>query len=832
MTDRPQPASRPDGAARPRGPRILPALLTITALAVAACGGDGGSGDGNGGGRDAGADGSDGGGGGGDTGGTELPWPADPGEAIPVEGLDGTRRLSDLTNVEIERLCIAQERFYDDLDVPIREYLCLADSVDYGQVGSDPALTCDRFRGTCQQMIDLSEQFPDIDVEPSTEFCRFILERRRAPVCTDPTVDAYRGCLLDNLAQQLPNIGLAEQTCEELTPLVSIRPTTLNDCACGTPDRIGPAPANDADWDYVPDDTDVCPGSEWYYPVDDWGCHDYQDSDGDHVYDPDDLCGETEADAPEVSPSGCSRAQDGDFDDVPDAWDPCPETPEGAELVTLGCALSQDEDRDGVPNRSDWCPFTDEALAATTVAGCSPDQGQPWRDPYRDDVPEGFEPIVIGAPEDGGAGGPDARPRLYYASTGVTNRDADGFDFDGTLLLDLGDNGYMLMPGSLIHFNSPEELAGEQAMSITGSVNLPVPAVGILQGLRVDPIASCTLGYALGDAEVFVSRGLPVEADRGYLYVVCTSALSATLGQVRLTTPQNVDLLMALDPADPALFLRGDIDGMGALSRVDDVAFGVSSTGRLSYEPAETWEVDDVATPFAGHMLIQGSVPIETWLSTDVSSFSLDGSLIVDIDPEDNGLPSLNSADLAFGGNGALSMTLQLFSVKIRTHLGDASAGGLLGRTNTIWASGRVGPSDIVFPTVIPLAPVAEARVAVVVSDQPETSRLVAEGFFRFRGSELSLPLIPEMYDFEVAGRLEMDHEGVRITGSVSADLHPWVQVSGGGVEIEIYLAWDRSLFYFDLSGELIVLDQRVSTIHLGSDDLIVDGDALFFLDL
>lgn len=805
------------------------ALIALAAL-MAACGGDA---DGESGPvADAGVDGS-GGSDGGDAGdpdggiggdaGPDLPWPSDPDQAMPLPDIDGSRTLSDLTNVEIEALCVAQELFYRTLERPIQDYLCFADAVDYGQVGQDPTATCDTWRGVCTQQLDLFEQFPDLAPEPTTELCRFVLDQRRAPVCTDPTVDAYRSCLLDNLAQQLPGVEMTSMTCAEAAPLVSIRPTTLNNCACGVPDRIGPTPADDADWDYVLDADDICPGSDTYFPVDAWGCTPLQDRDGDHVFDPDDLCGDTDPDAPEISERGCSRAQDGDFDDVPDVWDPCLDTPEGAELVTPGCSISQDEDADAVPNGSDWCPFT-AAGADVSVEGCTPDQGEPWRDPYVDTLPDGSVSVVIGDNAEGA-------PRLYYLPTGVTQRDADGFDFNGTLLLDLSDNGYLLMPGGAIRFNAPEDLEPGRALSLSGSINLPIPAVGILSGLRFDPLSECTLGYADGDDEVFQQPGLLVEADRGYLYATCRAGFSGQLGNIRFKTPQGAEFIVAMDPADPALFFRSDIDGMGPLSQLRDVSLAVSSTGRLAYEPTETWEVDDVAEAVDAHMYISGAVPVETWLSTDFSDFAIDGQTFIDIDPDDNGLPSLGSPDLAFGANGAFSMTLQINAFRITTELAEASAGGRFGRTNTIWASGVIGADSISLPINFFFDPISQIRAAVVASDQDGLSRFIAEGFFRFRGSDIHLPLIPDLLDVDIEGRVQIDDEALQITGHVGGDFHPWIQVAGGGVDVEIYYAWDDSLFYFDVSGDLRVLDQQVEHIHLGSDDLVVDGDAFFFLE-
>jgi hypothetical protein len=93
------------------------------------------------------------------------------------------------------------------------------------------------------------------------------------------------------------------------------------------------------------------------------------DTDGDGVYDDEDLCQGTPSDV-DIFTDGCSEEQrevgsttDSDNDGIMDNSDYCPDTPAGESVYTDGCSDSQrDADGDGVSDAEDLCPDSDDTI--------------------------------------------------------------------------------------------------------------------------------------------------------------------------------------------------------------------------------------------------------------------------------------------------------------------------------------------------------------------------------------------------------------------------------------------------------------------------------------
>jgi outer membrane protein OmpA-like peptidoglycan-associated protein len=119
----------------------------------------------------------------------------------------------------------------------------------------------------------------------------------------------------------------------------------------------------DTDGDGVYDDQDMCPETLAGIAVSATGCE--LDTDKDGVYDSEDQC-PLSAEKATVNELGCDKDSDGDG--VYDDQDQCPTTPEGTEVDALGCEL--DTDKDGVVNKTDECPNTILG-ASVNVVGCA-----------------------------------------------------------------------------------------------------------------------------------------------------------------------------------------------------------------------------------------------------------------------------------------------------------------------------------------------------------------------------------------------------------------------------------------------------------------------------
>ena len=753
--------------------------------------------------------------------------PDDPEAAMLTPELESDRPLSELTTPELELLCLAHETFLQTLSVERKLYECLAIGVDAGQVGNDPALTCERLSGACVDLVELQAMFPDLAPEPSVASCMFDMSQRVQQPCTDPTVAEYKACVLRNLELQTDLLDRRELTCAEAVELVSIRPQGTFDCACGVEARIGPVPEGDEDWDSVPDEDDICPGSETYYVVTEYGCSEVQDRDLDRVWDEEDLCLNTARGAPEVSAAGCSRAQDDDFDDLPDGVDPCPGTADGAEQVTPGCSLAQDEDADGVGNLNDWCPFTPEG-EVPDQRGCAEGQGEPWNEPYLDEVPEGTEVVVLGTDQEGPI-------ELHVLPGGVSGASAQGFDYSGTLVMAMGDGRYMQLPGSEVSF----ELEDGVATNMVGVTVLPFPGVGLFEGFRPEPLIDCQVGFVPGSSEEFVSRGLPVVPTRKYMLVACEGRFAADLGPIHLSLPPSADLVMALDPFDPAFYLKGDVRGVRPFDAVNDVALAFSAQGNIPFEPAQTWGVEDIAEPFGAHMygFINVPIPLNNYLVSELLDLEVEGDLFVNLDPNGDGPVDFGDTDVRFGANGVLRERVSFFGIfDLTAEMSEATIGGTLdprGDT-TVYASGVAGPDSIEFFIELPIVQIAEARVASVLSTTPGRSRFLAETWFRLHSSELNLPLIPELFDIDIEGSVTADDEGIRLLGVTSGQLHPWFDARGES-RVEVYLSWDLNRYFIHLQGAFEVggdfIDGFSATdIYLGDDDVRFDDESAFRL--
>jgi outer membrane protein OmpA-like peptidoglycan-associated protein len=118
----------------------------------------------------------------------------------------------------------------------------------------------------------------------------------------------------------------------------------------------------DSDLDGVFDDQDACPGTAGGTKVDDKGCP--VDTDGDGIADYMDNCPNTPA-YTQVDDAGCPI--DSDQDGVADYMDKCPNTRKGAGVDESGCPL--DSDGDGIVDYMDNCPGTPKGTQVD-YAGC------------------------------------------------------------------------------------------------------------------------------------------------------------------------------------------------------------------------------------------------------------------------------------------------------------------------------------------------------------------------------------------------------------------------------------------------------------------------------
>lgn len=200
---------------------------------------------------------------------------------------------------------------------------------------------------------------------------------------------------------------------------------------------------NDDDGDFVINENDQCPNTQFGLIVDLNGCANNQlDDDNDGITNDADACPDT-IDVTTVDNSGCSEAQrqiDTDSDGIYDYLDLCDLTPVNEIPDLDGCSLSQkDTDSDGITDDVDVCPDTPENYPVL-ADGCTDESAKEvdWdEDGYTEDDEFMFEPTQWADTDGDGYGdnpqgvNGDQCPLISGTSTldrlGCPDSDLDGY---------------------------------------------------------------------------------------------------------------------------------------------------------------------------------------------------------------------------------------------------------------------------------------------------------------------------------------------------------------------------------------------------------------------
>lgn len=167
------------------------------------------------------------------------------------------------------------------------------------------------------------------------------------------------------------------------------------------------------------------------------------------------------------------------------------------------------------------------------------------------------------------------------------------------------------------------------------------------------------LGSELGNVRVPLANAVP------YLYFTIDTGYSISFGAASGSTSPSVDLTVAFDPADPALFARFGFSGPVTFG------FGVgnSRNGYIPFEPEArpTQPTEDIY----GHLYFQGNVTVPVIDSISLSGnvnvvYDLDANndgVLLGIDPETvifEGLVSEPTEDIRVGVNGQVDTSYGL----------------------------------------------------------------------------------------------------------------------------------------------------------------------------
>jgi hypothetical protein len=229
-----------------------------------------------------------------------------------------------------------------------------------------------------------------------------------------------------------------------------------------------------------------------------------------------------------------------------------------------------------------------------------------------------------------------------------------------------------------------------------------------MDGVELADLAQVQVGYDYG--RNLQDLDAPVLDDRRYLFFSFSTGLEASAGPVTLSAPNGQSVTLVLDPADPMIYFRGNLGGVSGIGPVEDMGIGLSWQGRIPFEPHNTFGMDaEDAEGFQGNLYLAGSVSLRR------IPLSIDGEIVLDIDPLGNGrsIADLGADDLGFqyGANGTLNLAADFSVVSFEMELARSSTIYHASREGAYAViSGQVSPDLDWLPEGMPIAPSRPSR--------------------------------------------------------------------------------------------------------------------------
>lgn len=434
-----------------------------------------------------------------------------------------------------------------------------------------------------------------------------------------------------------------------------------------------------------------------------------------------------------------------------------------------------DEDGDGVARDRDLCPGSPRGLRVD-ANGCADTQREPAPPPDAPRVipesgtvaPNGFMTLVLD---------PRGRfPMVFRALAANVRRVAEGFEVNGTLVLECpGGQSVTLVEASLVFERGA---TSADLTQLHGTVRVPFPRFGVLDGVEVADLARASVGFASG-AELMGRRLVeraPLAPERKYLYFTFSAQFSASRGPLSLSAGGGADTTLLLDPSDPSVFVRGTLRGLGPLGDVTR-AVGLSLRGEIPFTPALDRDLPDSLRMSRGHMYLNASVPLGRLPLT------FTGETVIDLDPDADGRTpwSHELQGLRVGTNASLDVNLPVGPFTFAFTAAQGTSIAQLSRTGaaSAWFDTALGGDTSWMPAEIPMPSVGAARVTGYTSTEVNASWLRADGDYRLDASALERALGVRLGAFTAHGSLTARRDGVRITGRTSTSLSPLVGLAG-----------------------------------------------------
>ena len=505
--------------------------------------------------------------------------------------------------------------------------------------------------------------------------------------------------------------------------------------------------------------------------------------------------------------AACTSGVNDDGDGIDADHDLCPESPHGARVDDNGCAPSDDSDGDGIPEDQDLCPDTE---FGPNSDGCDVHQ-----------VDEDGNPLVDAAAFrvflfDGGA---DSAIAMRTLGANVVENGM-AFEIRGTVLVDTPLGHVPLFEAELsLHTTDGNPLHIDR---VTGRAAVPLPDLGVLAGLEVEDLVSAEIGLDYGVNLEHLEA--PLQKDRRYLYFDFSAGLSASLGPISMSAG-GASATVVLDPADPMFYVSGGLLGLAAIGPIEDVGIGMSAQGLLAFEPVRPLERANIDAAFDGHLYLGGTVPVGRL------PLSIDGEVVVNVDPDEDGATIFNdaSADFVLGGNGVLSFGVEFLEFfEFGFELGKATAVAKVTDSESYaFFSGELAPDVAWLPSWIPMMPRVTGSVEALVSDSLADSYVHVDARYAMDLSGLAETTgiqLDELYSVE--GRIDINREvGVRLEGISQRSFSPLIEASSAVRVVAHYKS--ETDWFIEMTGDLSIGGVNLSanaTARLSAAGILVQG--------
>ncbi len=472
--------------------------------------------------------------------------------------------------------------------------------------------------------------------------------------------------------------------------------------------------------------------------------------------------------------------------------------------VRISVIVEADSDGDGVPDELDLCP---DSTAGDSVdnAGCA-----------------ATDVVDSSAFRDLQVGQITFRVREDNLEEHYMNGMLTSLNASGSLLLLTPMGEMVIQEAELVFEYGAGGLGGIERLR--GTAQVPFPDLGILAGAEIGTPAMADVGLDYGSN--LADLEAPLVDDRQYLFFRFSAGFEASVGAIGFEAPGGQSITFALDPQDPFFFLTGSLAGLSEIAGVEDLGIAMSLQGLIPFVPDTTWGIGDDIGNFDANLYLQGVIPFARL------PLNLDGSLVVDVDANDDGNTLFNSLapDVEYGGNGTLNVGvdfLKFFSFGFE--LGSASLGIKLAEEGQqAYFSGQLDPdTDFLPQELVPIRPSNTVNMAGLISDDIARSFLRGEGEYRLDASTLSRFVGAELNDLTAtSASFSADRNGVRLTGLTRSSIYPGVGFDGDA-QLDAHFTGVPGDWGIGISGNMDIAGTPISQgqLNVSSAGLSLSGD-------